>query len=292
MRKLLLLFAALVVAGCGEESSSEGSESVSKEPSNILKSLSDADIQRILKDALESYEGRKNGLVYQLNEPEPYSGWIKELYDSGQVKRLAQAKEGKEDGLWMEWHENGQKSQEGIWEDGKQNGLWMEWYEDGQKSYEGTWEDGKKNGLYTDWHKNGQRRSKSTYKDGEVHGLWTGWHENGQKALQGNCKYGERYGLWTQWHENGQKALQGTFKDDAKDGLFTGWHKNGKQKLQATYVNGEARLERYWNSKSEEVETWDEAEGKPRPVPPKHRVPLLPADAPDSLNTPGQAEEG
>ena len=32
MKKLVLLFAALLVAGCGEKSSSEGSESVGEKP--------------------------------------------------------------------------------------------------------------------------------------------------------------------------------------------------------------------------------------------------------------------
>ena len=65
MKKALLLFAALLVAGCGEKSSSEGSESASEsaehsadtakpipaeppseESSETPKSLSDADVER------------------------------------------------------------------------------------------------------------------------------------------------------------------------------------------------------------------------------------------------------
>ncbi len=86
MKKALLLFAALLVAGCGEKSSSEGSESASEnptpsnestepsadtakppdlveespvadspseEPSETPNSLSDADVERLVKEAVE-----------------------------------------------------------------------------------------------------------------------------------------------------------------------------------------------------------------------------------------------
>ena len=98
MKKLVLLFAALLVAGCGE------------------KSLSDSKVKKLLEEAVEidSLQER-DALVYRVNESEPYSGWAKEMYDSGQVKGLAQFKDGKQDGLQTQWHENGQKQAEVIW---------------------------------------------------------------------------------------------------------------------------------------------------------------------------------
>ena len=152
MKILVLLFAALLVAGCGEKSSSEGSESASEkptasnesaepsgdtakpppaetpvaespseEPSDTPNSLSDADIKRLLKEAVEldSLQERDD-LVYRVNESEPYSGWGKEMYDSGQVQMLVQVKDGKPDGLVTMWHENGQKQTEETWEDGEE----------------------------------------------------------------------------------------------------------------------------------------------------------------------------
>ncbi len=151
MKKALLLFAALLVAGCGE------------------KSLSDADVERLLKEAVDrdSIEER-NGLYYQTNESEPYSGWTKKMYDSGQVQGLAQFKDGERDGLFTAWYENGQKKAEGPAKDGKPNGRATTWYENGQKRSEATYKDGKEDGLFTTWHMNRQKSSESLYKDGEL----------------------------------------------------------------------------------------------------------------------------
>jgi hypothetical protein len=175
MKKLVLLFAALLVAGCGEKSSSEGSESASEKPtasnesaepsadtakpppaetpvaespseapSETPKSLSDADVERLLKEAVDfdSLEER-NDLYYQTNESEPYSGWVKSMRDSGQVQGLAQFKDGELDGLNTWWHENGQKKREATFKDGKMDGLKTVWYENGEKRREQTFKDGK-----------------------------------------------------------------------------------------------------------------------------------------------------
>ena len=166
MKRLVLLFAALLVAGCGEKRSSEGSDSTgesaepsadtakppvadspSEEPSGTPNSLSDADVKRLLKEAVEgdSIEGRDTihgNLIYKTNESEPYSGWVKMMYDSGQVRGLAQFKDGKDYGLQTQWHENGQKEDETPFKDGKEDGLRTKWHENGQKWLEKTFEDG------------------------------------------------------------------------------------------------------------------------------------------------------
>jgi hypothetical protein len=180
MKILVLLFAALLVAGCGEKSSSEGSESASesaepsadtakpppaetpvaesssKEPSETPKSLSDADVERLLKEAIdiESLEERDD-LLYQNNEP--FSGWGKMMYDSGQVQGLVQLKDGKMTGLMTAWHENGQKMKEGTYKDG----YW--------------------DGFHTTWHENGQKRREVTVSDGEViSDKW--WNNKGEEV--------------------------------------------------------------------------------------------------------------
>ncbi len=218
LKKLVPVFAALLVAGCGE------------------KSLSDSAIKKALKEAVEkeSLQVRKH-LYYRVNESEPYSGWVKEMYDSGQVQGLGQFKDGKPDGLLTAWAENGQRVLEATYKDGNLDGPWLKWYENGQKHLEQTYKDGQLDGPFTGWDENGQKWSERTYKDGKEDGPYTNWHQNGQKQQEGACKDGELDGLMTMWHENGQKAAEVTFKD------------------------GKEVSAKYWNSKGEDVETWEEA---------------------------------
>ena len=94
----------------------------SAEPStDTPNSLSDADVERLLKEAVDgdSLEERDD-LLYQNNESEPYSGWVKSMRDSGQVRALAQFKDGELDGVNTWWHENGQKKREASYEDGEE----------------------------------------------------------------------------------------------------------------------------------------------------------------------------
>ena len=162
MKKLVLLLGALALIGCGEKSLPEASdsasenaepsadtakpipaESPSEESSDTPKSLSDADVERLLKEAvdIESLEER-DGLAHQANESEPFSGWAKTIDDSGQVQGLGQFKDGKPHGLLTVWAHNGQKVKEGIWKDGKPDGPYTEWHENGQKATEVTFKDG------------------------------------------------------------------------------------------------------------------------------------------------------
>ena len=215
LKKLVQLFAVLLVAGCGEKSSSEGSDSAgasAEPPADTAKQnpagspvadspsesatppsedvkpsadspkplISDADAERLLKEAvdMESLEER-DGLSYLNNEP--YSGWAKTMSDSGYGKGLTQFKDGKISGLYTTWYENGQKKDELTYKDGQLDGLWTRWYENGQKSSEETYKDGKSDGPHTSWHENGQKAAEGTSKDGEeVSGKY--WNSKGEEV--------------------------------------------------------------------------------------------------------------
>ncbi|MEO2123730.1 MAG: hypothetical protein ABGY10_10450, partial [bacterium] len=139
------------------------------------------DVERLLEVSIdiESLEER-NGLMYQVNESEPYSGWGKLMYDSGQVERLVPYKDGRWEGLWTIWHENGQKEMEGrTRKDGRQEGLDTLWYKNGQKRRETTYKYGREEGLRTTWHENGQKSSELTTKD-DVQFAQKYWNSKGK----------------------------------------------------------------------------------------------------------------
>ena len=69
---LLPLLSCLLFIGCGEKSSD-----------SVTLPLSDADVERLLKEAVERDSlQERNGLYYQTNESEPFSGWAKTMSDS------------------------------------------------------------------------------------------------------------------------------------------------------------------------------------------------------------------
>ena len=177
----------------------------------------------------------RGDLYYKKGSDTPYSGIIYLLYENGQPHFEGAIKDGKKDGLYVEWHKNGQKKSEVNYKDGKDDGLAVGWYEGGQKQGEVTYKDGKYDGLMRLWYKNGQKKSEVNYKDGKEDGLAVAWYENGKKQGEANFKNGKQDGLAVMWHKNGQKMNEGTYKD------------------------GEIVSEKYWNSKGEPVDSYDEA---------------------------------
>ena len=142
---LLPLSAALLVTSCGEKSSSEGSDSASEKPTppseDVKPSanspeplISDADVERFAKDAMD---------IEAASPPADYTGWTK-IVIGGRLLELMQWKNGEPDGPSVMWHKNGQKSSETTYKDGKPDGLETEWYENGQKRSEATYKDGKR----------------------------------------------------------------------------------------------------------------------------------------------------
>jgi len=77
-------------------------------------------------------------------------------------------------------HPNGQKHGEGNFKNGKPDGLSVEWFENGQKWSEGNYKDGKPDGLSVTWHKNGQKYVEANYKDGKLVGSMKLWNSKGE----------------------------------------------------------------------------------------------------------------
>ena len=183
MKRIVLLFAALLVAGCGEKSSSEGSESASEKPTppseDVKPSadspeplISDADVERFAKDAMDSLAGG--------SPPDDYTGWSK-IVDQGQLVELMQWKNGKPDGRAMLWHDNGKIANESIFTEDKDEPVESRsWYESGEKESEiTTANDGSR--KVSMWHKNGQKKAEGTMKDFDQ-GSAKYWNSKGEEV--------------------------------------------------------------------------------------------------------------
>ena len=133
---------------------------LSKEDNEFIRSLTNPEKvnQKLDGINLEELDVREN-IVFLKGSETPYTGKIFLL------------------------HENGQKKFEGNIKEGKQDGLHMEWFEDGQKQGEVNFTSGHITKTVS-WHKNGQKAEEVNFKNSSPDGLWTEWHENGQKKRE------------------------------------------------------------------------------------------------------------
>jgi hypothetical protein len=115
-------------------------------------------------------------------------------------------------------------------------------------------------GKYFILNKNGKRELEVNLKDGMQDGLATDWHLNGQKKSEGKWKNGQQEGFYTAWHENGQKEEVQNWKNGKAEGLVTSWHENGQKANEGIFKDGKLVSSRFWNSKGEEVDSYEELE--------------------------------
>jgi antitoxin component YwqK of YwqJK toxin-antitoxin module len=156
MKKLLAaMFVALLMVGCGSPDLDD------------KETLDGIIAEAIDKSTLQMRGKEGEELYYAPNEQTPYTGWVKEMHDNGQIEGLAQFKDGKPNGLVTGWYENGQKKEEINFKDGKPNGLGTRWYEDGQKKSEENFKDEKADGLHIFYKEDGSEVGRVTFKDGE-----------------------------------------------------------------------------------------------------------------------------
>ena len=171
MKKLLLLFAALLFASCGEKLPDDPEIKQALENAVKEEELEWRDgkglVTREPHLTWESSDGGSRSYamgwgidrLHLRGESEPYSGWVKLTaefvfmnYDHGHkekkdpeaVRGLFRVKGGHREGRVVSWFRNGQIKSEGFSVAGKPHGLGTEWHENGQKSYEVTWKDGEK----------------------------------------------------------------------------------------------------------------------------------------------------
>ena len=83
----------------------------------------------------------REGLAYVEGSDAPYTGKVYGLYENGQKKAEVNFKDGKRDGLELQWYENGQKQFEAKYKDGKKDGLWLALHENGQTKIERNFKD-------------------------------------------------------------------------------------------------------------------------------------------------------
>lgn len=125
---------------------------------------------------------RKGNKYLKKSDNKPFSGILKNFYDSGKISLKGDFLNGYQHGEFKTFHENGAISLQGQFKLGKQNGLWTEFHENGSIHWKLKYLEGQKeDGLFLMFHENGQMKSKVTYKDNVPSSNWIYYNKDGEK---------------------------------------------------------------------------------------------------------------
>ena len=227
-------------------------------------------------------EIQKNGLYYQINTIEPFTGTAYEVYPPKDDKekeksmeeyevflKTARKKEevqfvnGKTQGKAKGWDEFGQKIYEASFVESIQEGLERQWYPNGQQKVEVNYVQSVPNGKATEWYSTGGKKSEGEYVNGREEGMHTWWYENGNKDQQITYADGLEEGMIRKWYENGERMLEAQFEAGKRNGTNIEWHKNGQKKAEGQYVTGK-EVGRFssWSSKGKLLDVKEYEQGE------------------------------
>jgi antitoxin component YwqK of YwqJK toxin-antitoxin module len=129
----------------------------------------------------------KNG-KYQTSGGSLYSGVFKEYDAQGILVAENKIKNGLLDSISNIFYNSGSKKEQRSYKEGKKEGLWINWALNGTKTAEARFLDGYKDGYWYIWDEKGTKRYEMFYIKGEKKGRWLIWDENGKLVTEQNYK--------------------------------------------------------------------------------------------------------
>ena len=172
------------------------------------------ELDKVIYSAVTKLEHREREdrsiLVFKHGGENPFTGWFKQVRETGKLRSLEEYKNGKPHGRYLYWWKNGRKAEEKNFHDGISHGLWESWYPNGQKQLEQSVENGKLHGPATRWYSNGQKKDESLYQNGRVISIVV-WKPNGEKCSDTKLINGN--GVWVRYKENGNESWRSNYRN-------------------------------------------------------------------------------
>jgi antitoxin component YwqK of YwqJK toxin-antitoxin module len=177
--------------------------------------------------ALTSYKnGKKDG--------------VEKTYDRhGDLVSEVSWKKDKREGLTKEWKFTKHKIIESSitpYKNGKKDGVAIEYYADGKVMSKTPYVNGKKQGLYESWYSDGNQRRMTPYKDDKVEGVMKHF-DNGKLTYIGSYKNGEKYGIHKSYY-NGHIQEAVPYVKGKLHGTGEIYDEDGSLKYRLTWVDG------------------------------------------------------
>jgi protein SCO1/2 len=120
---------------------------------------------------------------------------VVERYDNGRIKREAQYRNGKLDGITRGWYENGAIEYERRYRSGEEDGEHRGWYPDGAVRFVYHYARGRSEGEQRQWFDNGRPLTWFNHVHGQEVGLQRMWNADGTVRSSYAVRDGKRYGL-------------------------------------------------------------------------------------------------
>lgn len=113
----------------------------------------------------------RNGVVYTVNEAEPFTGKVTGKFENGKVKVSENFKDGKFDGEQIYYYDNGQIKEKINYKNGIAVGTYNAYHKNGEVAYTGNFLEGKKDGDWNRYTEDKKLILTEKYKNGKLEGV-------------------------------------------------------------------------------------------------------------------------
>lgn len=171
--------------------------------------------------------------------------WVESHPNTDLPHFIIQYKDGKKDGLYLEFDKQGGIVKKIDYNDDLIDGLNCVWNRGGRMSVKQEYQKGKLNGKSTIYYDNGFIQEESYYKDGKRHGV-TMWYSYADK-MQGVVAVMYTYmdglfeGVQETYYEDGSVKTQKMFSNNVANGPAVEYYEDGSVKSESNYKNGELK---------------------------------------------------
>ena len=121
----------------------------------------------------------RDGKIYVIGENKPYTGTFIKKFENGNLRKIAEFKNGVPHGKEETYDKNSQLLLLNTYKNGKKDGQQKLYYENGNLRAEDKYTNGKNDGVSRMYYENGQLWRESKYKNGEKVAPTKWYDENG-----------------------------------------------------------------------------------------------------------------
>jgi antitoxin component YwqK of YwqJK toxin-antitoxin module len=124
-----------------------------------------------------------------------FSGWLYDLYSTGDTSLLVSYAAGKEEGWCRKWYQGKKPMEQRFYINGKKEGTHKGWWPDGKLKFHYSFNSDEHNGEAKEWFSNGKQFRLFNYKKGYEDGLQKMWWEDGRVRANYVVRDGQQFGL-------------------------------------------------------------------------------------------------